>query len=267
MIPGQFQIKVTEAGTDSVRSTGSRYATFCTIMDVVRNRRAGEDTITGRQYGGAHLPPKDERPGRGARVGMGVLGGCGVATAIVFALIGVFGNHNTTIPQAAGTAPEEQQSEPVTRKSKSAEPPRTDTNALRSPAPEGPAMAQLWSGDYKLRMGFNYELDKATEPVKSQGAANEVWVDNFGDAGYVVFTEGTLAPWDVVGRQPTAQQCARAVQSAGTVQLDVTIGDAGRGVCIKSSQGDRYAYLSFTTVNRSAISGTLTVWTTAPPSP
>jgi hypothetical protein len=264
MIPGQFQIKVTQNRTDSVRPTGSRNATFCTIMDVVRNRRAGEDTITGRQHGGAHLPPKDNTPGRGARVGMGVLGGCGVATAIVFALIGVFGSHNATIPQAAGTAPEEEHTEPVVRKTKPSQAARADGTALQSPAAEGPAMPQVWSGDYKLRMGFNFELDKGTEPVKSEGGANEIWVDNFGDAGYVAFTEGTLAPWDVVGRQPTPQQCLRALQAAGTNQLDVTIGDAGRGVCVQSTQGERYAYLSFTTVNQAAISGTLTVWSKDP---
>ncbi|GAB3412150.1 hypothetical protein [Flindersiella endophytica] len=232
-------------------------------MDVVRNRRAGEDTITGRQHGGAHLPPQDS-PGKGARVGMGVLGGCGVATAVVFALIGVFGsNHNGTVPQAAATGPEEErQSQPVARKTRTSQATQPDGSTLKSPAPNGPAMTELWSGDYKLRMGSNFELDKGDQPVQSKGSTNELWVDNLGDAGYVVFTEAAIAPWDLIGRDPTPQQCQRTVQSGGTTQMDVTIGDAGRGICVRSSDGNRYAYFSLTTVNRSAISGTLTLWTT-----
>jgi hypothetical protein len=195
---------------------------------------------------------------------MGVLGGCGVATAIVFALIGVLGNHNGTVPQAAATGPEEErQSQPVARKTRTSEATHPDGKTLKSPAADGPAMTELWTGDYKLRMGSNFELDKKAEPVQSQGAANEIWVDNLGDAGYVVFTEAALAPWDLVGREPTPQQCFRTVQSGGTTQMDVTIGDAGRGICVRSSDGNRYAYFSLTTVNRSAISGTLTLWSTS----
>lgn len=193
-------------------------------------------------------------------MGMGVLGGCGVATAIVFALIGVLGNHNGTVPQAAATGPEdERQSQPVVRQTKSSQP---SEKTLQTPAADGPVMTELWSGDYKLRMGTNYELDKGNEPVQSKGSTNEIWVDNLGDAGYVVFTEAALAPWDIIGRNPTPQQCLRTLQSSATTQIDITIGDAGRGICVRSSDGDRYAYFSLTTVNRTAISGTLTLWST-----
>lgn len=218
---------------------------------------------------GAHLAPRNSaasesgsgavRAGRGTRIGIGVLGGCGVATAVVVALIGVLGGESGTTPRASSTGPQPEgqaqnaQGEGAIGSPDS--PPGADDRSRR----EG----RLWSGDYELRSGVYLDLDGESGVRSGKGATDDLWLENYGDSGHLLFTEGVLAPWDLA-EKPSAAQCERVVAAGATTKLRVTAEDEGAGLCLRTTDDDRLAYVSLDVVDRAGIQGAAVVWK-APP--
>lgn len=205
------------------------------------------------------------RGGRGTRIGIGVLGGCGVATAVVVALIGVLGAESGTTPRASSTGPQpDGQIQNAQGEGALATPKAPDSSTSKDSSSSKEEETSwrkglLWSGAYELRVNLHLDLDDASGLRTGKGAADDLWLDNFGDSGHLLYTEGALAPWDLT-EKPSAAQCRRLVAAGATTRLRVTAEDEGTGLCLQTTDEDRFAYIGFTTIDRAGIQGEAMVW-------